>query len=316
MILAAAALAVASTCTPGAADRAWIDGAMAAWRLELRRVPALKRPPKVTVILFDARCRLESRTALQTNGKAAWSATRHGGQVLLADGTRIPAKVTSFAGEGKAGGTTFVMALPSVWAAGKIPAGQLGLDKLTKAVLLHEASHVSQTILVRRVGKLASEKGLPEDFNDDSVQDRFEKEPAFAASVEKETGLLFAAAAAGDDATARDLARQALASMQARRLRWFVGRDERLREAEDLFLSMEGAGQYVGYSWLIDPEGGQTPRAEAMAGFGKRSRWWSQKQGLALVLAVERLGLPGWQTQLWQSPRLIGSQLLQAALAR
>lgn len=116
-------------------------------------------------------------------------------------------------------------------------------------------------------------------------------------------------------AKARNLASQALSMIRARRARWFVGVDQRLGEAEDLFLSMEGAGQYVGYSWLIDPQGGRVPRATAMVGFGTRAKWWSQKQGLALVLAVERLGLPGWRAQLWKSPKLIGSQLLQAALA-
>lgn len=267
------------------------------------------------MILFDAPCRLESRTALERTGKVAWSESPHGGQVRLVDGSSIPAAVTSFAGAGKVGGTMFVMALPSVWAAGKISGGALGLDTLTQAVLLHEASHVSQTPLVERVGRLAKEQGLPDDFNDDSIQERFEEEPAFAASVNKETELLFAAAAEPDIAMARDLASQALSAMKARRARWFVGVDQRLGEAEDLFLSMEGAGQYVGYNWLIDPQGGRIPRTTAMAGFGTRAKWWSQKQGLALVLAVERLGLPGWRSQLWKSPELIGSQLLQGALA-
>lgn len=315
MILAAAALAAASACAPSAADRAWIDGATAAWRLELRRLPELTPPPRVTVILFDAHCRLESGTALERRGKVNWSATLHNGKVRLADGSPIPASVTSFAGEGKSGGPMFVMALPSVWTAGKIPGGALGIDTLTQAVLLHEASHVSQTPLVERVGKLVKEQGLPDDFNDDSIQDRFEKEPAFAASVNKETELLFAAAAEPDIAKARDLATQALSTIMARRARWFVGPDGRLAEAEDLFLSMEGAGQYVGYSWLIDPQGARVPRASAMAGFGMRGKWWSQKQGLALVLAVERLGLPGWRGHLWGTPRLVGSQLLQAAIA-
>lgn len=316
MILAAAALALASACAPSVADRAWIDGATAAWRLELRRLPELTPPNKVTVILFDAHCRLESGTALNRLAHRGWSATRHDGKVRLADGGLIPATVTSFAGVGTTGGTTFVMALPSLWAAGKVPGGPIGLDKLTKAVLLHEASHVSQSTLIERVGALAKAQGLPEEFNDDSIQDRFEKEPAFAASVDRETDLLFAAAAAADDRQARALAGQALAAMEARRARWFVGPDRALGEAEDIFLSMEGAGQYVGYSWLIDPQGGRVPEATAMAGFGTRAKWWSQKQGLALVLAVKRLGLPGWRAQLWGQPRLIGSQLLQAALAR
>ena len=78
---------------------------------------------------------------------------------------------------------------------------------------------------------------------------------------------------------------------------------------------MEGAGQYVGFSWLIDPAGGAASKERALAGFGSGARWWSQSHGLALVLAVKRLGLPGWRAQLWGEPRLVGAELLEAALA-
>jgi hypothetical protein len=313
--LLAAAAAGAPACTPAAADLAWLDEARAAWRLKLRRIPELTPPPKVSVVLFDRRCRWSSPDALQPRVSVRWSGTVHGGRVLLADGSRIPVGVTSFAGEATGGGSTFVMALPSVWAQAKVPGGPLGLDLLTKAVLLHEASHVAQPALIGRVGRLVRQKGFGARFNDDSIQQRFAGNAAFAASVKEETRLLFASAEAKDDGEARALAARALGMMRARRSRWFTGSNAGLGEAEDLFLSMEGAGQYVGFSWLIDPEGGARPRAQALAGFGTRPRWWSQAQGLALVLAVERLGLPGWRGHLWGRSERIGAQLLAAALA-
>lgn len=317
MILAlAAAAAVGTSCLPSTSDRGWVDRATSAWRMQLRRLPELTPPKKVSVILFDARCRWVSNGALERRAGARWSGSLHGGRVLLADGNRIPVGVTSFAGEGQNGASTFVMALPSVWASAKVPGGLLGLDRLTKAVLLHEASHVAQGPIMARVGSLVREKGFGKDFNDDSIQLRFEKEREFAASVKEETRLLFAAAETADQLEARALAGRALQMVTERRARWFRGPDVRFAEAEDLFLSMEGAGQYVGYSWLIDPRGGALTRAEAMAGFGARGRWWSQAQGLALVLAVERLDLPGWRGQLWGKPTLFGIELLQAALER
>ena len=316
IVAAAVAAALATACVPAPADRAWADRATAAWQLQLRQLPELTPPPKVTVILFDKACRLESSNALQRRARPRWTYTLHNGQVRLADGSTIPAAVTSFAGEGKSGGSSFVMALPSMWAAGKVPPGSLGLDRLTTAVLLHEASHVAQKELVTRVGTLASDLGRGDGFSDDSIQEQFEKNPAFAAAMTEETRLLFAAAAKRDLGEARSLARKAAASIEARRARWFTGKDQRLGEAEDLFLSMEGAGQYVGYSWLIDPRGGRLSEAAEMRGFGTRGKWWSQLQGLALVLAVKRLGLPGWREYLWGQPKLLGAQLLEAALAR
>lgn len=317
MILAAAlALAASAGCEPAATDRRWVEEARAAWRLQLRRIPELVPPPRVSVILFDRRCRWVSSDALGRQGQARWAGTVHGGRVLLADGSRIPARVVSLAGESNGGGPSFAMALPSVWAAEGSRAGPVGLDRLTKAVLLHEASHVAQGRLLARVGALVRTAGFGSNFDDDSIQRRFERNAAFSASMKEETRLLFAAAGSSDDAQSRRLASAALDLIKARRARWFRGADARLIGAEDLFLSLEGAGQYVGFTWLIDPAGGAMPSSAAMAGFGQRGRWWSQLQGLALVLAVERLGLPGWRRQLWGTPQLIGTQLLDEALRK
>jgi hypothetical protein len=314
LLLAGAAAAVSqSACTPSSADLRWLDEARSAWRLQLRRLPELTPPRDVSVILFDGRCRWSSPDALERRVSVRWSGSLHGGRVRLADGSRIPVGVTSFAGEGRTG-SSFVMALPSIWTDAKVPGGPLGLDRLTKAVLLHEASHVAQPAIMARVGKLVREKGFGEDFNDDSIQKKFEGQAEFAASVREETKLLFAAAAASDEKLARSHVRSALELIAKRRSRWFVGPDRRLGEAEDLFLSMEGAGQYVGYSWLLNEQGGGMSREQAMAGFGTRARWWSQAQGLALVLAVERLGLAGWRGQLWGKPTMVGTQLLEAAI--
>ena len=312
MLLSLAALGAAA-CSPTDGDRRWIDRSRAAWRSRLDAIPELRAPPKVEVILFDRRCRLSSADALDDRVTARWAGAAHGGSIRLADGSAIPVGVTSFAGEGKRG-SSFVMALPSIWASAAVKSAPLDLDRLTTAVLLHEASHVAQGRLMTRVGALVRQKGFGEDFNDDSIQRRFEKNADFAASVREETRLLFAAAEARDDGTAHALARQAGDAIKARRARWMRGGDRALATAEDLFLSMEGAGQYVGYSWLIDPQGGGVSREVAMARFGAGPRWWSQAQGLALVLAVERLGLSGWRGHLWGEPRLVGTELLEAGL--
>ncbi len=315
LLAAAAAAAALAGCQPSLADRQWMEEARGAWQQQLVRIPELTPPAQVSVILFDGRCRAASRTALNRSGAVLWQSAAHRGQVLLGDGSRVPPGVMSFAGEGKAG-STFVMALPSIWEKAGVSGGSLGLRRLTIAVKLHEASHVAQTALMSRIGALVRREKLGEDFNDDSIQKRFEGEPAFAASVKEETRLLFAASQATEEAEARRLAGEALRLMEARRGRWFGGRNQALAEAEDLFLSMEGAGQYVGFSWLIDPAGGGMAGREALEGFGTRPRWWSQAQGLALVLAVKRLGLPGWRGRLWGRADLVGSELLRAALDR
>jgi hypothetical protein len=312
-LLAAAAAAFLGACTPSLGDRRWLYKAQAAWRGQLKRIPEMRPPSDVQIILFDRSCRFSSANALDRMGGASWRSSLHGGRVLLGDGSRVSPKVLAIAGEGRTG-QTFVMALPSIWRAQAVASGPLGLDTLTTAVLLHEASHVAQPRLMARIGALVRQPGFGRDFDDDSIQRRFERNAIFAGSIARETRLLFAAAEARDDVEARRLTGEAAALIRARRNRWFTGANRRLGQAEDLFLSMEGAGQYVGYSWLTDPQGAGLSHRQAMAGFGARPRWWSQAQGLALVLAVKRLGLPNWREQLWGEPALVGVELLEAAL--
>jgi|TARA_R100000501_G_scaffold13654_3_gene24945 hypothetical protein len=53
---------------------------------------------------------------------------------------------------------------------------------------------------------------------------------------------------------------------------------------------MEGSGQWVGYRYLIDADGAAVPVPDAMTGFARRGSSWTQAQGLALALTLDRLG--------------------------
>ena len=130
---------------------------------------------------------------------------------------------------------------------------------------------------------------------------------------EKESDLLYRAAAEPDDAKARGLARQALALMEARQKRWFTGKDEMWKPYDDLFLSMEGFGQWDAYAWLSDPKGaGLTTDAAREKMRGKR-RWWSQEEGLGLFLVIDRF-VPNWAAQAFGSPPALAIDLLRQAV--
>ncbi len=133
------------------------------------------------------------------------------------------------------------------------------------AVLLHEASHVRQTgAYGRRLGALIEKYSLPDSFNDDAVQLRFKEDPAFAASVEKETELFLAAAGAGDFAEAKRLAGEACDLMRTRQARWMIGADAYLIEAEDIWLTFEGSGQWAAYQSEINRREAGLPAADVI----------------------------------------------------
>lgn len=321
LILAAALAASAcasvpapSTCTLPEADRAWVDRALEAWRFTSREITGIGPMRDFQGVFFSADCVLRSGNAMSSpSGKeVTWTASPHAGSIALPDGSEIPAGVTSFV-SGKKGEPYFVMSTPSVWQAagvGERPA----LDTLMVAVLLHEGSHVAQIgPYGPRLGALIETNHLPDSFNDNAVQDRFKANEEFAASVKQETQLFLDAAAADSNDEAKNLARQARRLMRERQARWVVGNDAYLIEAEDIWLTFEGAGQWTGYQWLIDPRGGAQPQAEVMARFTK-GRQWSQTEGFALVMALDRIIGPHWKRHAYGDGAKTVLEMLDEAL--
>ena len=296
----------ASACAMPAAEQLWVEGALRASDEVMLRRLALKPDPRPAIIVFNEQCRFEARGA----GALEWLGTPHSGKIALPGGAEIDAGVTSFASRvDETGQRFFVMALPTIWDAAKLPISgdHLGLT----GVFLHEFSHTRQMdVLQPRFEAASAVYKLPADFSDDSIQKHFKDDPAYAAVIEKEIDLLYRAAAEPDPLKARGLAQQALALIEARQKRWFAGEDAKLKPYDDLFLTMEGFGQWVAYAWLADPRGGGLTPAAAQSKMRGSRRWWSQDEGLALFLVIDRF-LPNWPAQAFAEEPALGIDLLR-----
>ncbi len=250
---------------------------------------ALFPAPLAPMVLFGAECAwylapdtaaspaLHRRTAPSgaeltfAGGRVPVRALRHGGTVPLPGGEDVPAAALAFAAPyGEDGASFFVMAAPSVWKREPRHAAEPDLGGFFQGVFAHEMTHTLQVAaVVRRVEALRGRYTLPEDFDDDVVQKRFESVPGFRAAYETERDLLYRAALEPDRERRRGLARSALAAARERRARFFTG-------------------------------AGATD-AEVLAKVRGSGRWWSQDEGLALFLTLHSL-LPGWQA------RVLGSE--------
>ncbi|HEX6178205.1 MAG TPA: hypothetical protein VF057_07590 [Thermoanaerobaculia bacterium] len=320
-IVTALALCACATAPPPPScallerDRAWVDRALEAWRFTSREITGIREVPNFQAIFFDGDCVIRSANALtsETAAGVTWTAERNSGSVKLPDGSDIPVGVTSFA-SGKDGLTYFVMSTPTVWEAGKVGEGAT-LERVMVAVLLHEASHVAQVgPYGPRLGSLIKRYQLPDSFNDDTMQKQFQTNKEFEASVKEETKLFLDAALARDDAEARRLAREARRLMKERQARWLVGNDAYFIEAEDIWLTFEGAGQWAAYQWLVHPRGGAQPAEEVTERF-IRNRWWSQTEGFALVMALDRIVGPSWKQHAFGDGARTVLEMLDDALA-
>lgn len=298
--------------------RSWTAQALGAWdRLDRERL-RIAQPVTPVITLFDARCaytltpsaRGDFRVGLR---RYSARASAHAGQVALPDGSPVPASRLAFASPTSDGGMFFIMALPSLWQANGSEPRDWRL--LSMVVFMHEFAHTQQGVgLGRRVDDLLT-RGLPRDADDDIVQDRFGARPGYAAAYEAERDLFYrAATAASDDAARADLA-QAARRMAERRARWFTGADTVYAEADDVFLTLEGTGNWAAWTWLTDPRGGRLSPDDATTFIRGGQTQWSQDHGLGIMLALDRVS-PDWPAIAFAPRGVTADQMIARALER
>jgi hypothetical protein len=302
-----------TSCQLTTADRQWIEGALADWRFA--EVHELKLEPTrlPVVVLFDDHCQYKSATA--ATGDISWTGSFYQSTVLLPNGIRIPNGVVSFAApvDGSSAAGFFVMSLPSVWRSHNIQSG-LGLERLMDVVLLHEMSHARQFYFANpMMDGLSARYHLGDEIGDDSIHDTFSNDTRFVKAYESERDLLFKAAAASTDREAKKYARQALQMMRHRRRMWFSGSHVYWNTVDDLFLTMEGIGQWTAYAWLTDPNGPNLEPQFALSEVRRKGNHWTQDEGLALMLVIDRL-VPEWQRLAFAPKPQLADALLETAI--
>ncbi len=236
--------------------------------------------------------------------KLNWKKAAHNGTLTLPDGQQLPLGLHSFAAPQPGGNAFFVMPLPEFWEKAGVQSKELGLENLLTGVFLHEFSHSQQ---MRNFGGKMSEfekqHSFKVDFTDDLVQASFEKDSVYTNRFRKETELFYAAAKTDDKIIRQQLLIKAFQHYRDRQDTYFTGEFNVLKTLDEFFLSMEGIGQYSMYAWLVHPDGGNLSKETALSGVRRGGKWWSQEEGLALFLVLEKLSPP----QHW-APAMFGTE--------
>jgi hypothetical protein len=306
------ASAAPSSCALGSADEAWLNRSMAAWNYAAMKISGIGHVKKIEAVIFDDKCVVTSTTAMN-GGPNRWQGRPHGGKIVLPDGTPLKPQVISFSGSTQ-DRSFFVMSTPSVWrSAGKTGKGA-SLETLMTAVMLHEGTHVAQMPTYgEAIQRISDRNHLPQDFSDDSIQQHFADNKDFTASVDRESRLLFDAWHAKTRRDAVALVRQARMAMKARYAKWFTGKDAYMADAEPVWLTLEGSGQWLAYTWEVDPHGGRVAPADILPGF-ENDRYWTQREGLAVFLALQRLTGSEWKKQAFHLGQMDILQMLDEAI--
>jgi hypothetical protein len=132
--------------------------------------------------------------------------------------------------------------------------------------------------------------------------------------IRAEVSLLLRAAAEPDAGQRAALTERALAALHTRRCTWYRGEDAPYAELEDLYLDMEGVASWTAYQMAVRRRGSGESELDVLERFRNNRKWWSQEEGLALYLLLDRT-VPDWRRRAFP-PQLASAVALLAADAQ
>ena len=312
----AAAGSAAPDCRLNAADSLWLAAAIRGWEhIGEPRLRLTRGAPLPHLVLFDPHC------AHDVDVGASWrvNSTTHGGRVRLPNGHVIPpigVGITSPTANDSA--IFLALALPESWRGDPRYRGtndsRASWERYLTGAFTHEMTHARMLPgLLSRLRALEAAI-FPDTLEDNLVQRRFAQDREFTRAVARETDLFYRASQAPTLRVRREYARAALASMRGRREQYYVGDLADWAELEQTFLDLEGVAQWAAFA---HEPGALTPGpafARALARFRASREFWSEDEGLAMILALDAL-VPDWQTRLISATPTTSFDLLTQALA-
>ncbi len=276
----------------------------AAWETVSRDFYKIDRISPVEFVFFDEKYVYSTSDVSVPDGelidgpklfdkKLAWKRAVHNGKLTLPNNQTVPVGLMSFASQLENKNAFFVMPLPEFWKKAGVESKELGLENLVTGVFLHEFSHTQQ---MQNFGSKISEYERKYKFetelSDDIIQDYFEKDADYNSIFREEVKLFYDAATENDKTKAADLIKESIEKLRLRQNKYFISDKAHFREIDDFFLTMEGFGQFTMYLWLTSPQGAKILPEIALKGVRRSGKQWSQEEGLALFLLLNKLSKP------------------------
>ena len=274
-----------------------------AWKLVSKDIYGLKEVSPVDFVFFDEKYVYSTSAVSIKNGvpvkgndlmnlKLNWRRALHSNSLTLPDSSVIPVNLLSFAaeipGESK---SFFVMPLPAFWKQAGVSSKELGTENLITGIFIHEFSHSQQMQnFGRKMTVYEYQLTLDVEFSDDLIQTLFSKDSTYLPYYKKEVDFFYQSVEG--KILDKQLLSKGLSGFKERQSRFFNDKYKELGEIDNLFLTMEGLGQYSMFVWLTHPRGGNIKRELAIKGVRRGGKWWSQDEGFALFLILERLSPP------------------------
>ena len=275
-----------------------------AWELVSKHIYHIDKVRPVEFVFFDDKYVYSTSTITIKNGTPVkgcnimnltfkWKKSLHNDSITLPDKSVIPVGLMSFAAEipNEKNKSFFVMPLPGYWQKSGTTSKELGLDNLITGVFIHEFSHSQQMQnFGKKITEFEQQNNFEVEFSDDIVQIIFDKDTNYLKLYNEEVEKFYSALKYKSLDYA--LVKEGLKIMSRRQESFFTERYVNLKEVDGFFLTMEGLGQYTMYLWLTHPKGGNINKDVAIEGVRRKRKWWSQDEGFALFLILDKLTKP------------------------
>lgn len=298
-----------------------------AWELVYRDIYGIKQISPVDFVLFDEEYIYSTSDVSIAEGDPVsgpdllnlplhWRKKAHEGVLKLPDSSSVPVAMMCFAAEGPPNGSPyFVMPLTDFWVMQGVGNKFLSVKDMVTGVFLHEFSHTQQMQnFGRKINELVEQENYGDDFDDNYIQSIFQADSTFLSYYNKEKAY-FDGAVAIESSFDKDLMIKGLKQMEKRRDTFFADETANLSTIEDIFLTMEGFGQYSSYVWLTHQKGGNIDRQTAIEGLRRNRKFWSQDQGLLLFLILEQFSAPEqWATNMFGEKSFYVTELIKQYL--
>lgn len=221
--------------------------------------------------------------------KIDWRKQQHNGKLILPDSTETNVQIMTFAAP-KNNGAYFVMPAPSYWTSIGLKNETVPLKNMLNGIFVHEFAHTRQidAIAFKIIG--FEEKGKYKyPVNDDIVQNYFQSDSLYTVNFEAEVRALYELLEIKEESDLKLRTDQWLTRFRNRQKENFISISPDLATMEDLFLTMEGIGQYAMLKYYLTDKGGKYSDSLALKATRHNKKYWSQEEGLGLILLYEKL---------------------------
>lgn len=196
--------------------------------------------------------------------------------------------------------TFFVASLPSLFHTLAPASEELPVNLLLLGTNIHELVHTRQlNYVLPQLLQIQKNEKLPESIDDNILENTFNKDEKYTAAFMLEKKHYWKAALAQSRDSCLTELKHAL-SYTKKRHSSLIENNKGYAALDNIFLALEGSAMFAQYQ-IVLKHAGANQNHEPLFWLLRNTPSWSQEQGLALFILIDRL-IPEWTIQFFGKP--------------